>query len=46
MEHNYAPCFERFPVDRFLETLSEILSEKHDAKITITAIPKEERESA
>ena len=46
MEHNCAPCFERFPVDRFLETLSEILSEKHDAKITITAIPKEERESA
>ena len=28
-------------VDRLMKTLSEILSEKHGCKVTITAVPKE-----
>ena len=28
-------------IDRMMKTLSEILSEKHGCKVTITAIPKE-----
>jgi len=39
---DYAPCFENFPVNEFLSVLSEILSEKHDAKITITAKERSE----
>ena len=27
-------------IDRMMKTLSEILSEKHGCKVTITAIPK------
>lgn len=30
-------------IDRFMKTLSEILSEKHGCKVTITATPKENR---
>lgn len=30
-------------IDRFLKTLSEILSEKHGCKVTITAVPKEKQ---
>lgn len=30
-------------IDRLMKTLSEILSEKHGCKITITAVPKENR---
>ena len=30
-------------IDRMMRTLSEILSEKHGCKVTITAIPKEEK---
>ena len=29
-------------VDRMMQALSEILSEKHGCKVTITAIPKEQ----
>lgn len=29
-------------IDKLMKTLSEILSDKHGAKITLTAIPKEE----
>ena len=28
-------------IDRMMRTLSEILSEKHGCKVTITAMPKE-----
>ena len=28
-------------IDRLMKTLSEILSEKHGCKVTITAVPKE-----
>lgn len=28
-------------VERLMQTLSEILSEKHGCKVTITAVPKE-----
>jgi hypothetical protein len=28
-------------IDRMLKTLSEILTEKHGCKVTITAVPKE-----
>ena len=28
-------------IDRMMKTLSEILSEKHGCKVTITAVPKE-----
>lgn len=30
-------------IDRFMKTLSEILSEKHGCKVTITAVPKEKQ---
>lgn len=30
-------------IDRMMRTLSEILSEKHGCKVTITAIPKERK---
>ena len=30
-------------IDRMMRTLSEILSEKHGCKVTITAVPKEEK---
>ena len=30
-------------IDRMMRTLSEILSEKHGCKVTITAIPKESK---
>ena len=30
-------------MDRFMKTLSEILSEKHGCKVTITAVPKEKK---
>lgn len=33
-------------VNRLMEVLSEILSDKYDANITLTARPKEEAESA
>lgn len=35
---------DRLNVDRLAEVLSEILSEKHGAKITISFTPKEEAE--
>jgi hypothetical protein len=31
----------RFPIEKFMQSLSEILSDKHGAKITITATPKD-----
>ncbi len=31
----------RLNIDRMMKTLSEILSEKHGCKVTITAIPKD-----
>ena len=31
----------RLNIDRMMKTLSEILSEKHSCKVTITAVPKE-----
>ena len=31
-------------IDRMMRTLSEILSEKHGCKVTITAIPKEQKQ--
>lgn len=30
-------------IDRMMRTLSEILSDKHGCKVTITAVPKENR---
>ena len=33
----------RLNIDRMMKTLSEILSEKYGCKVTITAIPKEEK---
>ena len=30
-------------IDRMMKTLSEILSEKHGCKVTITAVPKDKR---
>lgn len=30
-------------IDRMMKTLSEILSEKHGCKVTITAVPKDEK---
>ena len=36
----------RLPVDKLMQTLSEILSDKHGAKITLRAIPKESAEIA
>lgn len=32
---------DKLNVDRFLKTLSEILSEKYGCKVTITATPKD-----
>lgn len=40
---------DRLNIDKLMEALSEILSEKHGCKVTITAIPKDtkkEEESA
>lgn len=31
-----------FDVDRLMKVMSEILSDKYDMKITMTAVPKEE----
>lgn len=31
----------RLNIDRMMKTLSEILSEKHGCKVTITAVPKD-----
>jgi hypothetical protein len=36
----------KIPIDKLMQTLSEILSDKHGAKITLRAIPKESAESA
>lgn len=33
----------RLNIDRMMKTLSEILSEKHGCKVTITAIPKDKK---
>lgn len=33
-------------IDRFTKALSDILSRKYDAKITITAVPKTENEKS
>ena len=33
---------DRINIDRLMKELSDILSEKHGAKITVRAIPKEE----
>lgn len=35
----------RLNIDRMMKTLSEILSEKHGCKVTITAVPKEEKDT-
>lgn len=32
-------------VDRMMKTLSEILSKKYGCKVTITAVPKEEKDT-
>ena len=31
-----------FDVDRLMKVMSEILSDKYDAKITLTAVPKDQ----
>lgn len=36
---------DRLNVDRLMEVLSDILSDKHDAKITLRAVPKEKKEN-
>ena len=36
----------RLNVDRLMEVMSDILSEKHGAKITLRAIPKDQAEEA
>lgn len=36
----------KFPIDKLMQSLSEILSAKHGAKITLRAIPKDAAESA
>ena len=41
---NKSNGFENFPVQKFLATLSDILSEKYGCKITIKAIPKDQYE--
>ena len=41
---NKSNGFENFPIHKFMEVLSNILSEKYGCKITITAIPKEQYE--
>ena len=33
----------RLNIDRMMKTLSEILSEKHGCKVTISAVPKAEK---
>lgn len=33
----------RLNIDRMMKTLSEILSEKHGCKVTITAVPKDKQ---
>ena len=35
----------RINIDRMMKTLSEILSEKHGCKVTITATPKAEKDT-
>ena len=35
----------RINIDRLMEKLSEILSEKYGCKVTITAVPKEEKDT-
>lgn len=35
-----------FPVDKLMQVLSEILSDKYGAKITLRAIPKDAAENA
>lgn len=35
----------RLNIDRMMKTLSEILSEKHGCKVTITAVPKDEKDT-
>ena len=35
----------RINIGRLMETLSEILSEKYGCKVTITAVPKEEKDT-
>jgi len=39
-----AVIVDRINIERLMEELSAILSEKHGAKITVRAIPKEEAE--
>ena len=36
----------RINIDVLMETLSDILSEKHGAKITVRAVPKDSKEKA
>lgn len=36
----------RLNVDRLMEVMSDILSEKHGVKITLRAIPKDQAEEA
>ena len=33
-----------FDVERLMKVMSEILSDKYDAKITLTAVPKDQTE--
>ena len=35
-----------FDVNRLMQVMSEILSDKYDMKITLTAVPKEQNEPA
>lgn len=35
-----------FDVNRLMQVMSEILSDKYDMKITLTAVPKEQKEPA
>lgn len=35
----------RINIDRMMKTLSEILSEKYGCKVTITAVPKVEKDT-
>ena len=42
MENRQDQVAGQISIDKFLKTLSEILSDKYGAKITLTAIPKEE----
>jgi hypothetical protein len=36
----------RFPIEKLMQSLSEILSAKHGAKITLRTIPKDAADSA